>query len=168
MFGALAASAREQRRVLGDASDLIAYLGVVRAAITAAARDAALPGETLGGLADLAHYLRLDLGHAPAETVRILYLSARHRLLADEILAVGSASVAPLSVRPIVHRALDLGAAGLVLVHNHPSGDPAPSRADLDATRGLVAACRALDLDLLDHLIVARGGWTSLKAQGLL
>lgn len=168
VFGALSASPREQARIAGNDRALLDHLRAVRAAVTASARDEALSGEQLAGLDAVARYLRLDMGYSPIESVRVLYLSAQNRLLADETVGRGSATVAPLSVRPIVHRALDLGASRLVLVHNHPSGDPAPSRQDVSITRALMNACRVLDVDLLDHLVVARTGWTSLRAEGLL
>lgn len=161
-------SAREQARVAGNHPQALRHLSAIARAATESARHEALGGDMLAGLDAVARYLRLDLGYAPLETVRVLMLSALNRLLADETVARGSASIAPLSVRPIVHRALDLGAAGLILVHNHPSGSPEPSRQDIEVTRALVAACRPLDLSVHDHLIVARGGWTSLRTRGLL
>lgn len=131
-------------------------------------RDEALPGMEIGGTEALARYLRADMGWRPCEQLRILFLGTGNRLLADEVMFEGSIDSAPLLPRPIVHRALDLGARGIILIHNHPSGDPEPSRADAEATHHLVAACRPLEIAVHDHLIVARGGWTSLRLKGLL
>jgi DNA repair protein RadC len=131
-------------------------------------RSEALNGPVLSSGADLARYLRADMAWRPNEQVRVLFLAADNRLLADEVMAEGSIDTAPLPARPIVHRALDLGAAGLILVHNHPSGSAKASDGDLAATRALVIACRQIDIAVHDHLIVARGGWTSLRLEGLL
>jgi DNA repair protein RadC len=122
----------------------------------------------LGNMRDLVAYLTLSVSFRPFEQVRAIYLNAKLRLIRDEVVSLGCVSEAPVFVRPILKRALDLGASGVILAHNHPSGDPTPSDADLEATRALSRAAAALDLKLLDHIILARGEWTSLRARGLL
>lgn len=144
------------------------HLTGVRAAMLHVLREEALPGARIGGTEALARYLRADMSHRRDEQIRILFLADGNRLIADEVMVQGTVDSAPLLPRTIVHRALDLGASGLILIHNHPSGSQKPSRADLDATRELVSACRPLDIVIHDHLIVARGGWTSLRLQGLM
>jgi len=133
-----------------------------------ALRDEALGGAEIAGTESLAHYLRADMGFRPGEQLRILFLATGNRLVADEIMFQGSIDSATMLPRPIVHRALDLGASGIIVVHNHPGGSPEPSRADIEATRELVMACRPLEIAVHDHLIVARGGWTSLRMRRLL
>jgi len=171
-FGSLAATlaapASRLDRLLAFHPDVSLHLGRVRAAMLHALRDEALPDMRIDGTAALARYLRAEMGWRPCEQLRILFLATGNRLLADEVMFEGSIDSAPLLPRPIVHRALDLGASGLVMIHNHPSGDCEPSSADVQATRKLMAVCNPLDIVLHDHLVVARGGWTSLRLKGLM
>jgi DNA repair protein RadC len=111
-------------------------------------------------------YLFAAMAHEPVEQLRILYLNTRNRLLLDETVAEGSVNVAPVYPREIVRRSLEVGATALILAHNHPSGDPRPSREDIRVTRLVAAASGALDISLHDHVIVARSGWISLRAEG--
>jgi DNA repair protein RadC len=166
--GVFAASERRRQRVLGDASDLAPHLDNVRAAMIHILRVEALAGPAISSTPELATYLRAEMAWRPGEQVRVLFLAVDNRLLADEVITEGSLDTAPIPPRPIIHRALDLCAAGLVLVHNHPSGNAAPSRADIDATRALISVCKPIGIIVHDHLIVARRGWTSLRLQGLM
>jgi DNA repair protein RadC len=100
--------------------------------------------------------------------VQVLYLDAAQRLISDETLREGGIDTVAVEVRAIVGRALDLGASGLILAHNHPSGDPQPSAADRQVTVRVATALRAIDVRLLDHLIIARNGTVSFAALGLL
>jgi DNA repair protein RadC len=127
----------------------------------------AFSGPILSTSRQLLDYLRADMAHAPVERFRVLFLNAQNRLL-GETLAEGSVNQAPIYPREIVRRALDLGATALILVHNHPSGDPAPSASDIEATVQLAMAGRTFDICVHDHVIVSRSGWFSFKARGLL
>lgn len=171
-FGSLAATlaAPQQRRdrLLSGHDRAARHLAGIGAAMLHALRAEALRGAQISGTEALARYLRADMGYRAAEQLRILFLATGNRLVADEILFQGSIDSASLLPRPIVHRALDLGASGIILVHNHPGGSQEASRADIEATRDLVAACRPLEIEVHDHLIVARGGWTSLRLKGLM
>lgn len=164
----LAAPPRRRGALLRELPTVAEHLTCVRAAMVHALRDEALLGPQIAGTKELARYLRADMGHRPSEQLRVLFLAVGNRLLADEVMVHGSIDNAPMLPRPIIHRALDLGASGLIMVHNHPSGRPEPSHADLSATSELAAACRPLEIVVHDHLIVARGGWTSLRLKGLL
>jgi len=113
-------------------------------------------------------YLRADLAYRPREQFRTLFLDKKNRLLRDEICNDGTVDHAPVYPREIVRRALELNASALVLVHNHPSGDPAPSQADIAMTRKIVDACRALGLEVHDHVVVAREAVASFRALGLM
>lgn len=108
-----------------------------------------------------------EMAHLPVEHVRVLFLNTRNELLADETVTRGTIDNAPFYPREILRRALELHAASVIAAHNHPSGDPTPSGRDLAATRQLVAAGTALNLTILDHLILATSGWVSLRAEGL-
>lgn len=113
-------------------------------------------------------YVRLALAHEVREQFRVLYLDKKNQLIADEVMNRGTVDHAPVYPREVVRRALELGASAVILVHNHPSGDPTPSRADIDMTRNVVEAARALGLSVHDHLVVGRDGVASFKALGLL
>ena len=115
----------------------------------------------------LTNYLFASMAYNGIEHLRVLFLNSSNCLLRDELMSRGTVNQAPLYPREILKRALELGATALILVHNHPSGDPTPCQADVKATAHLVAAARTLDIAVHDHLIVARTGWRSLRAEGL-
>src|SRR6476659_6837718 len=104
---------------------------------------------------------------AEREEFRILFLDKRNCLIADEVMGRGTVDHAPVYPREVVRRALELSASAVILVHNHPSGDPTPSAADVEMTRQVVEAGRSLRIAVHDHLIAARDGVASLKALGL-
>lgn len=133
-----------------------------------ALRTEAAAGPTLSDSSALLDYLSLDMAHLLTERLRVLFLNSGNRLLCDEIVADGSVNEAPVYPREIMRRALEVGATALIIVHNHPSGDPRPSRGDIEGTRRIADAARALGICLHDHLIIARSGWASLRALGLL
>jgi len=116
----------------------------------------------------LLDYLHAELAHRPVEHVRILYLNSRNRLIKDELAAAGTIDACTVHVRDTIARALELGAAAMIIVHNHPGGDPAPSRADIDITRHLVAAGKTLGIAVHDHLVMSASGHTSMRAMGLI
>ena len=153
--------------MLGDGG-AVRHLGVIRDAMLHALRTDAFAGPRLADSQSLIDYLFLDMAHLPTERLRVLFLNAANRLLYDETVADGSVSETPIYPREIVRRALETGATALILAHNHPSGDPRPSRGDIEATRRVAEAARALDIRIHDHVIVARSGWTSFRALGLL
>lgn len=112
-------------------------------------------------------YVRDKFAADKRESFHALFLDTRNRLIRDETLNRGTIDHAPAYPREIATRALELGAAAVILVHNHPSGDPTPSRADIDMTRQIVDACRPLKIAVHDHLVVGREGVASFKALGL-
>lgn len=116
----------------------------------------------------LLDYLRADMAHHGIERVRVLHLDAKNRLIRDEVTSEGTIDEAPVYAREVVRRAVQIGSAAVILVHNHPSGDATPSRADIDVTRTIAAALKPLNIALHDHIIVAKGGHTSLRAQGVI
>ena len=116
----------------------------------------------------LLSYLKLTMGHCEREAFRVLFLDKKNQLIADEILGQGTVDHAPVYPREVMRRALELSSSALILVHNHPSGDPTPSAADIDMTRQVVDAARPLRIAVHDHLVVGRDGGASFKALGLL
>ena len=115
----------------------------------------------------LVAYVKVALKHEAREQFRVLFLDKKNQLIADEVLNHGTVDHAPVYPREIVRRALELSASALILVHNHPSGDPTPSAADIDMTRQVVDAARPLRIAIHDHLVVGREGVASFKALGL-
>ena len=116
----------------------------------------------------LGDYLTAAMAHRRTEEVRILFLNAKNMLLANEALWQGSVDEASVHVREVIARALALGATALIIVHNHPSGDPTPSTQDIRLTRDLVEAGRHMKVTVHDHVIVGAQGRTSMRAMGLI
>ena len=116
----------------------------------------------------LLDYLRADMAHQLTERVRVLHMNSRNMLIRDELMSEGSIDEAAVYVREVIRRAIDLGSAAIILVHNHPSGDPAPSRADIDLTRRVQEAGKRLGIALHDHVIIGTEGHASLRAMGLI
>lgn len=113
-------------------------------------------------------YLKAQMAHGTAEHFRVLFLNSKNHLLADEVVSLGTVDEAPIYPREVMRRALELGATALIMVHNHPSGDPEPSRSDIAVTRDIADAGRQLGVRVHDHLVVAKGGTISFRALGLL
>jgi DNA repair protein RadC len=116
----------------------------------------------------LLDYLRLDMAHMTTERVRILHVNSRNMMIRDEVMAEGSIDQAVISVREVIRRAIDLGSAGIIIVHNHPSGDPTPSRADIALTRDIAEAGRRLGILVHDHVIIGINGHSSMRSSGLI
>ena len=165
---AIAAPNAELRQVegLGDAG--VAALRVVQAAALRLGERQLRETPVLNNWERLQTYLTAALARERTEQFRVLFLDGRNRLLADEVLGAGTVNHAPVYPREVVRRALELHATALILVHNHPSGDPTPSRADIEMTREVAEAARMLGITLHDHLVVGRGGSASLRQMGLL
>lgn len=104
----------------------------------------------------------------PLEEVRALFVDKRHRLIGEVVISDQRSDGCRLDTQALVTQAKRLGARGLILAHNHPSGGAVPSQADVDATRAVIALCEVFDLSLHDHIVIAREGWTSMRGGGLL
>jgi len=151
---------------LGEAG--AAALKAVRAGALRLARAEARERPVLGSIEKVVDYLHAALSREKVEHFMVLHLDARNRLLGEDVLGVGTVNHTPVYPREVVKRALDVGAVAMILVHNHPSGDPAPSRADIEMTREVKAAADALGITLHDHLIVGHGKHLSFRREGLL
>ena len=116
----------------------------------------------------LLSYVRVSLQHEPREQFRVLYLDKKNQLILDEVQNRGTVDHAPVYPREVVRRALELSASSMIIVHNHPSGDPTPSRADIEMTKQVVLAAKSLSVEVHDHLIVGRDGVASFKQLGLM
>jgi DNA repair protein RadC len=108
------------------------------------------------------------MAHLITERVRVLHLNVRNQLIRDEVMSEGSIDQAAIYTREVIRRAIDLGSSSLILVHNHPSGLPDPSRADIDVTRSIVEAGKRMGITVHDHIIIGAQGHSSMRAMGLL
>jgi DNA repair protein RadC len=130
-------------------------------------RQAVTKRPVITSWSQLLAYVKVALAAESREQFRVLFLDKKNQLIADEILGRGTVDHAPVYPREVARRALELSASSLILVHNHPSGDPTPSGADVEMTRQIEAALRPLGIAVHDHLVVGRDGTASLKALGL-
>ena len=160
--GVLAAPLAELQQVRGVGEAVALDLKLVHELSKRAGREAIEKRPLISSWSALLDYVRTAIGHEPREQVRVLYLDTKNQT------SRGTVDHAPLYPREVVRRALELSASSLILVHNHPSGDPSPSAADIAVTKEVVAAARPLGISVHDHVIVGRGGVESLKARGLL
>jgi len=158
----------ELRRVEGVGDSAIAALRLVRAAAVKLLAEEVRDEPVLNNWDRLLAYLTAAMAREPVEQFRVLFLDSRNRLLADEALTRGTVNHTPVYPREVVKRALEVGATALILVHNHPSGDPTPSRADIEMTAEIKAASAALGIVLHDHLIIGTGRHLSFRREGLL
>ena len=122
----------------------------------------------LGSWQSVMDYLHADMAHIMFERFRVLFLDTKNNLLTDEVLGQGTVNQAPVYVREVIKRALELGASAVILVHNHPSGDTKPSRDDIRLTEEVVKAGKPLGIAVHDHLIIGANGHTSFATLGLL
>jgi DNA repair protein RadC len=164
----LAAAPAALARILGPGNPAIRHIGVVREVMLHVLREEALKAPILGTSEALIDYLFADMAHLPAERLRVLFLNSKNRLLRDEMMSEGSVNEAPIYPREIMRRALEVGATALILAHNHPSGDSQPSEGDIRATQRVSEAAQALDIRIHDHVVIARSGWSSFRALGLI
>ncbi|HWY15412.1 MAG TPA: DNA repair protein RadC [Rhizomicrobium sp.] len=166
-FAEVVASPRERlSEHLGEGA--IAQLKIIEAAALRLSRTNILGKPALSSWNALLDYCAAAMARAPKEEFRVLFLDRKNFLIGDEVMNRGTVDHAPVYPREIVKRALELSASALILVHNHPSGDPTPSRADIEMTREVVEAARSLRIAVHDHLVIGRGGTASFKALGLL
>ncbi len=168
-FNRVISAPREQLQTvdgLGEAAAL--ELKIVEAAAHRLARSKVIGRPVLSGWNALIEYCHTTMAHRETEQFRVLYLDLKNRLIADEEQARGTLNHVPVYPREVVKRALALNASALILVHNHPSGDPTPSEADIVVTRQMEKAAEVLGIELFDHLIIGQACELSFRASGLL
>jgi DNA repair protein RadC len=165
---AIAAPLQDLRGTEGLGESGVAALKAVQAAALRLVRAEVMNQPVLDNWDRLMDYLNAVLARERVEQFRVLFLDNRNRLVADEAQARGTVNHTPVYPREVVKRALELQATGLILVHNHPSGDPTPSSADLQMTQEVKRAAEALSLLLQDHVVVGNGRWLSFREAGLL
>lgn len=155
-------------RVPGMGESAVAALRIVDIAALRLLRTQVQTQPILSGWQALLDYLQADMAHIGIERVRVLHLNTKNVLIRDETISEGSIDQSAVHVREVIKRAMELGSAAIILVHNHPSGDPAPSRQDIALTRQIVEAGQPLGISVHDHVIIGARGHASLRALGLI
>jgi DNA repair protein RadC len=164
----LSADAEAIARVGGLGEGAVAALKTVQAAALRLLKEEVRDRPVLGSWQALLDYLRADMAHEAIERVRVLFLNAKNVLIRDEPMWEGSVDESAVYIREIMRRALDCHATAIIIVHNHPSGDPSPSQQDIRLTRDLAEAGRHLRITLHDHVIIGANGHSSLRAMGVI
>ena len=156
------------REVSGVGDVVIGELKLIRASALRLMQSDVMGQPILSSWTALIDYCRSAMAYAPKEQFRILFLDKKNRLIADEVQQEGTVDHTPVYIREIIKRTLELSATAVILVHNHPSGDPSPSQGDINMTRQIVKAAEPLGIIIHDHIIVGREGHASLKGMGLM
>lgn len=171
-FGSFAqvmhATTQELQRVEGVGEAAVTAIRVAKAAAERMLKEEVADRAIIKSWTQLLDYCRLHIGHIQNEEFHVLFLNHKLELIADERQQRGTVDHTPVYPREVVKRALELGASSLILVHNHPSGDVTPSKADIDITRQIIAAAAPLDIEIHDHVVVGAKKHFSFKSKGLL
>lgn len=166
--GILKAKRKELEAVngLGPAkiSQLLASIEIVKRQM----KEETVGQQIVNGPSDVLSYLSLSMSNLREEVFKVLYLNSANVIIAAEVLSRGTVNQSAVYPREVIKRALELGATGVIFVHNHPSGNTTPSKSDLELTRKLSDACRSVDIMPLDHFIITHNGYLSFKEQGYL
>lgn len=164
----ITASPLELARVEGMGDAAVAAILTVQAASERMLREQVLDRPLIQSWSALLDYAKTTMGHKKIEEFRILFLNRRNALIHDEVQQKGTIDHTPIYIREVVKRALELGAASIILMHNHPSGDPKPSRADIDITSQVAMAAKAVGITVHDHIIISERGHYSFRANGII
>jgi DNA repair protein RadC len=171
-FGSLAALVKAEDRLIletpGVGSSVLHVIKLMQAVMAKILQQEMMEKPILASWQSVLDYCKATMAYDQRETVRLLFLDRKNKIIADELQQTGTVDHAPLYPREVVKRALDLGASALIIVHNHPSGDPTPSRCDIDITHKVQEAARHLGVQVHDHIIIGKGQHTSLKSMGLM
>jgi DNA repair protein RadC len=166
--GVITASPERLREVDGVGEVAISMIKLVEATALRLSQSKVLNRPILSNWRALLDYCTAAMAHAKTEQFRILFLDRKNILMADEVQQQGTIDHTPVYPREVIKRALELHASALILVHNHPSGDPTPSRGDIEMTKDIVEAAKKLGISVHDHLVIGRKGHVSFKSLGLL
>ncbi len=165
---AIAAQPQRLEEIKGMSAAAIAEFKIVEAAAQRFARGAVKKRLPMGSWSEVVDYCRTSMAFESREIFRILFLDKKNGLIADEVQGSGTVDHTPVYPREVVRRALELSATAIVLVHNHPSGDPSPSTQDVKMTQEIIAIAKPLNVAVHDHIIVGRDGHASLKGLRLI
>ncbi len=167
LAGVLGATMEDLRMVAGVGPAAALDLKLLHEATVRMGRTEVRKRTVISCWSALLAYVKVSMAAAPREQFRVLFLDKKNQLIADEVMTEGTIDHAPVYPREVMRRALELSASAVILAHNHPSGDPTPSAADVETTRQVEEAGRALRISVHDHIVVGRQGVASLKSLGL-
>jgi DNA repair protein RadC len=167
LAGVLGAGVAELTQVRGVSENSASLIKTVHALTQRVLKEDVEKKPLLGSWQKLIDYCYVAMAHEKREHLRVLFLNRKNQLIADEVQQTGTVDHAPVYPREIVRRALELGATAMILVHNHPSGDPTPSDSDIAMTEEVIRAARTLDLVVHDHIIISKNGHVSFKSLGI-
>lgn len=156
------------RAVDGVGDAVVAALKTIRVSTQRLIKSEISDQPVIQSWSALMDYCKLAMGNNKIEEFRVLFLNHRHALIADEVMQRGTINHTPVYPREIVKRALELAASAIILLHNHPSGDPTPSKADIDITQKIIEAAATINVTVHDHVIITSGGHYSFKSFGLM
>ncbi len=168
LAGVLGATPEELKTIPGVGPAVALDLKLVHEATVRMSRGEVKKRTVISSWTALLSYARVAMAGAPREQFRVLFLDKKNQLIADEVMNDGTVDHAPVYPREVMRRALEMSASAVILAHNHPSGDPTPSTADVEMTRQVVEAGRPLRIAVHDHIVVGRDGVASLRALGLI
>ncbi len=168
LAGVLNADPGALKQIKGVSDASVGQIKIAALVARRMARSEVSDKPVLGSWQALLDYLAIDMAHLTIERVRVLYLNSKNRLVLDHHVGDGTIDEAAIHPREVIKRGLDCGASALILVHNHPSGNPEPSRADIRITQAIAEAGRPLGIAVHDHVIVGREGHVSLRAKGVI
>ncbi len=166
--GLLQADTEKLKAIPGVGEATIVALKAIHEAACRLVREETNTQTTLRSWPSIINYCRARMSHLSIEQFRLLFLDHKNKMIADEVQQQGTINRTPIFPREVVKRTLELGATSVIMVHNHPSGDPTPSQADIDITKQVMKAASELDIHVLDHLIIGRFGHVSLREKRLI
>lgn len=167
-FAAVVATPAAKLRSWGIDERILTALAFARTTTRATLRRRLQVRRSLADYQEAIDYLHTELAHLPIEQFRVLYLNSRYRLICDVVHSEGTVTEARVYPREVVKRAIEEGAMHIILAHNHPSGDPTPSRADIAMTRAITEAVRPIGITVVDHIVISSSGHISMKSNGLI
>lgn len=168
LYSVVSAPVSHLSKIQGVGDSTAIHLKTVAAIVVRASQTRTRQRDVISDWDAVIRYCRLEMANRETENFRVLFLDRKNRLIRDELLGTGTVDHVPVYTREVVKRALELSATALIFVHNHPSGDPTPSQADIDMTRVIEKACRSVSITVHDHIIIGLEGETSLRADGYL
>jgi DNA repair protein RadC len=171
-FGSFAEAVSAEPELLMEIKGLgkssVTEIKIIHAAALRLMQGQVMDRPILSTWSTLLAYCRASMGYSKKEQFRILFLDKKNRLIADEVQQEGTVDHTPVYPREVIKRALELSATAIILVHNHPSGDPTPSQADIDMTLKIIQAANSLNITVHDHIVIGRSREVSFRSHGLL
>jgi DNA repair protein RadC len=164
----IAAPENQLREIDGIGDSIVHHFKLIKAAVERFTKSEMAARQSLDSWKSVIDYIKAAMAHEPIEQFRILFLNKRNQLIADEVQQRGTVDHTPVYPREVVKRALELSATAIILVHNHPSGDPRPSNADIQMTKQVVDIAKPLGILVHDHIIVGKGGHASFRGLRLI